>query len=490
MGSKLKAFPESRWQLEQHVQRWRVLHELEQSAVEFQRQHRLPLRSAAVSEIIMSFLTRINTEHSIKGVYFPPEKEKNGLMRRRKRHTHLYLETGGTSIAIMKVIDNIFDTICDFDELYDAHMNARKGKRFRPDVLEFTDRLEENLIEIQNELMYETYKVGKYRKFYVKEPKLRLVMALQYRDRVVQWAIYKQLNPFYDKLFIEDSYACRIGKGSHRAADRLQYWLKQVSRKPEKWYYLKLDISKYFYRVDHEVLLSILERRVKDQRLMRLLHKIVNCEDTKFGLPAGFSPEDCTEDMWLSSVGMPIGNLTSQLFANIYLNELDQYCKHELNVHYYIRYMDDIIILSSDKPLLHRLKTEIEIFLKDNLRLDLNNKTAIRPVELGIDFVGYKIWSTHRKLKKKTARRIMIAVKKKCQLVKCSCMTIEEFYRATASFCGVLMHCDSFGLRRKLNSIYDKYAYADCGDDISAINYDKSTMEGGDADVHYSGQDR
>jgi retron-type reverse transcriptase len=356
----------------------------------------------------------------------------------------------------MQTLDNVFSKIYDFEELYDAHLNARKGKRFRDDVLLFTDNLEENLIQLQNELIWGTYKVGHYRQFYVKEPKLRLVMALQYRDRVVQWAIYKQLNPFYDRTFIEDSYACRIDKGSHKAADRLQYWLRQVSRKPEKWYYLKLDISKYFYRVDHEILLEILGRRIKDKQLMLLLEEIVNSEETKFGLPAGYSPEECTEEMWLSTVGMPIGNLTSQLFANIYLNELDQHCKHQLRLHYYIRYMDDVIILFNDKTELRRIKEDIEIFLKERLRLDLNKKTTIRPISLGIDFVGYKMWATHRKLKKQTARRMIHSVKKLSEMLDEGEITREHFDRSAASFCGTLMHCNSFGLRRKLNHIFDE----------------------------------
>lgn len=134
----------------------------------------------------------------------------------------------------MLILDDVYDRICEYEELYQSHLEARKGKRYRDDVLLFTDKLEENLIELQNELIWQSYKVGRYRQFYVREPKLRLVMALQYRDRVVQWDIYKQLYPFYDKMFIEDSYACRREKGSHKAADRLQYWLRQVSRKPGK----------------------------------------------------------------------------------------------------------------------------------------------------------------------------------------------------------------------------------------------------------------
>lgn len=359
----------------------------------------------------------------------------------------------------MVILDDVYDRICEYEELYQSHLEARKGKRYRDDVLLFTDKLEENLIELQNELIWQSYKVGKYRQFYVREPKLRLVMALQYRDRVVQWDIYKQLYPFYDKMFIEDSYACRREKGSHKAADRLQYWLRQVGRKPGKWYYLKLDISKYFYRVDHLVLLDILSRRIKDPRLMQLLSEIINSEDTRFGLPAGFSPEECTEDMWLADVGMPIGNLTSQLFANLYLNELDQLCKHEFHVHYYIRYMDDVIILLDDKRELARLKAIIEDFLNSVLHLDLNKKTAIRPCCLGVEFVGYHIWATHRKLKKQTARRMIRNVKRMCEQMAAGTLSREEFDRTAASYNGVLQHCNSYGLKQKLNEIYFQYNY-------------------------------
>lgn len=358
----------------------------------------------------------------------------------------------------MTVLTDIYKKIYDFDELCEAHRKARKGKRYRPDVLKFTNRLEENLIELSNELQWEQYHEGPYRQFYVHEPKLRLVMALQYRDRIVQWSIYRQLNPFYDKTFIEDSYACRIGKGSHKAADRLQYWMRQASRKPKKWYYLKLDISKYFYRVDHAVLKEILTHRIKDERLLRLLGRIIDSEDTRFGLPAGYAPEDCTDDMWLWDVGMPIGNLTSQLFANIYLNELDQFCKHQLHIHHYIRYMDDVVILSDDKKWLGEIKAEIEDFLLTELHLSLNKKTTIRPITLGIDFVGYQMWATHRKLKKSTARRMIRHVKNMCDMMAAGEMSVEEFQRAASSFGGVLEHCCSFGLRQKLNQIYkNKY---------------------------------
>lgn len=200
-----------------------------------------------------------------------------------------------------------------------------------------------------------------------------------------------------------------------------------------------------------------MSRRIKDPRLFQLLREIINSEDTRFGLPAGVSPDECPEEDWLGDVGMPIGNLTSQLFANIYLNELDQLCKHELHLHYYIRYMDDVIILLPDKKELARVKAIIEEFLNDYLHLNLNNKTAIRPCSLGIDFVGYHIWATHRKLKKQTARKIIHAVDWMCEQGEKGNMSKEEFERRVASYRGILLHCDSYGLRKKLNSIYSDH---------------------------------
>lgn len=355
----------------------------------------------------------------------------------------------------MAVITDAFKIVTDFEELYQSYLKAAKGKRLRDDVLKFTDGLEGNLIDIQNELLWKTYQVGTYRSFYVHEPKLRLVMAQQFRDRIVNWAIYRQLYPFYDKVFIEDSYACRINKGSHKAADRLQYWLCQVDRKPSKWYYLKLDISKYFYRVDHDILQNILKQRIKDSDLLWLLDTIINSDSRKFGLPAGMSPEECTADMWLYDVGMPIGNLSSQLFANIYLNEADQYIKHKLHARKFVRYMDDSIILSDSKDQLAEYWELIEDYLAQELHLDLNKKTIIAPCEKGIEFVGYRMWATHRILKKSTARRMIRHTKNLCSLYLQQAIDDDYLKRYLASINGTLCHCNGMGLHTKLYSIFD-----------------------------------
>lgn len=346
-------------------------------------------------------------------------------------------------------------TICSFEWLLEAHRNARKGKRYRAEIMGFTSRLEDNLLNVQLHMIDGSYELGPYRKIWVYIPKKRLVMALDYPDRIAQWCLYLYLNPIYDKLFIEDSYACRKEKGSHRAATRLQYWMRQVDRKQgPSWYYLKLDISKYFYRVQHEKLLEILARRVKDPDMMAFIRRIVNSKAEPFGLPRGKKPDDTPAEEWLYDVGMPIGNLTSQLFANIYLNELDQFCKHTLKIHFYIRYMDDIIILGPDKWTLNRWKDEIERFLAQELFLDLNSKTSIRPVRQGVEFVGVRIWPTHMKLRKSTVRRIKREVRKISELYATGGITKEAFDRRASSIKGLLQHTECASLRWRLNEIY------------------------------------
>lgn len=359
----------------------------------------------------------------------------------------------------LAVLKDIYSGMCDFEELYECYLDARRGKRYRDDILLFTDNLEANLLQVQRELIDQTYEVGPYRTFYVADPKIRLIMSLQFRDRIVQWTIYRKLFPVYDKIFIEDSFACRKGKGTLAAVTRLQGWLQQASRKPETWYYLKLDISKYFYRIDHAVLLDILKRRIEDKQVLGLLDRIINNPNMRFGLPPGVNAENCPDEERLSDRGMPIGNLTSQLFANIYLNELDQYCKHVLKTRHYIRYMDDMIILSNDKEQLAYYRNCIDAFLKEFLHLDLNKKkTAIRPIHLGIEFVGYRIWPTHKKLKRQLGRRIIRVIKALRRNVAEKRITHAKFQRVIVSYSGLLLHCNSYGLRRKIGMLSETVA--------------------------------
>lgn len=190
----------------------------------------------------------------------------------------------------MKKFNVTYEQITSYTNIYAAYLDARKGKSERNEIMRFSVELDSHLNSLYKELEERRYKVSGYRLIYIYVPKKRLIMALQFRDRVLQWAIYRVLNPLYEKTYIKDSYACIKDRGREKAAARLQYWLRQVGRKPVQYYYLKLDISKFFYRVDHEILLEILKRRIKDPKLINLFSIIINSEKRAFGLPLGVDP--------------------------------------------------------------------------------------------------------------------------------------------------------------------------------------------------------
>lgn len=361
-----------------------------------------------------------------------------------------------------KTFNVTHEEIISQENLLLANKHAEDCKRFRDEILAFNAHRQENIISLHNDLTYypedgepggelqSNYKVGKYRMKKIFEPKPRIIMALPYRDRVVQWAFYQKLSPLFDKTFIEHSYANREGKGADRARITLQKWLRKVNRSGGKWYVLKLDISKYFYRVDHEVLMKILSRRIKDKLILKDLYNLINCEDTAFGLPSGVQPELCDREEWVFNKGMPIGNLTSQMFANIYLNELDQYCKHVLHVHYLIRYADDIIILYQGKRETEGLKDQIEMFLNDNLRLELNKKTTIRPAWLPVEFVGAVISPLFIKMRKSTQKRMKSRIRFIKKLYEAGLMAWYKVDSTMQSYFGLIRGFTAGNLLRKI----------------------------------------
>lgn len=231
---------------------------------------------------------------------------------------------------------------------------------------------------------------------------------------------------------------------------RLKYWLEQVNRKDEQWYYLKLDISKYFYRISHRILKKILAKKIKDQRLLKLLESIIDCKHTPFGLPPGRSPGEVPLEERLFDVGMPIGNLLSQVFANVYLDTLDQFCKRELQIHCYVRYMDDVIILSSSKAQLQEWKVRIASFLETELELQLNNKTCIRPINQGIEFVGYRVWPDKVVLRKKTTLHIKRVLKAKKEAYRVKEISFKQATDTLQSYLGMMKYCDCDALKEKI----------------------------------------
>ena len=301
----------------------------------------------------------------------------------------------------------MYEMVYDYQNLYNAYLKARKQKRYRDEVLQFSYSLEENLIALQNELIWKTYKVGKYRSFIIYEPKKRQIVALPFRDRVVQHALNTIIEPIFESYMIYDSYACRRGKGTHQAARRMAYFLG----KPCNFYYLKADIKAYFASISRTVLRGIIARKINDKDILWLIEEILNSTP---------------------GPGLPIGNLLSQLFANVYLHELDHYIKNVCCVKFYIRYMDDFIILHNNKAYLWELLEEIKCFLKNQLELDLNDKTRIGKTSDSIEFVGYRIWSRNKLIKKQSLTRM----RKKAKAWRHGKISDERFLSSLGSWIG------------------------------------------------------
>jgi RNA-directed DNA polymerase len=324
----------------------------------------------------------------------------------------------------------LYHQVYDFENLYGAYLKARKSKRYRREVLKFTERLEENLINIQNELLWKTYRPRRVRQFYVWEPKKRLISAPAFYDRVVHHALCNVIEPIFDNSFIHHSYACRMDKGTHEAVNTFQKQLRQAKRKWSKVYCLKIDVRRYFPSINHRILYSIIERKIKDPDLLWLIKTIIDS-----------NPGD---------TGIGIGALTSQLFANIYLDQLDHFAKEVLRLKYYIRYMDDIVILAPNKRELHTVLAEIENFLWNKLRLTTNSKTQIMPINRGVTFLGYRIWPTHRRLKGQSKRRIKRKMRVYQKLYKEGRVDLEEIRASLMSWLGHVKHCNSHNLQEKL----------------------------------------
>ncbi len=265
------------------------------------------------------------------------------------------------------------------------------GKRGRKDVQEFGRNLMANLISLYQDLAAKTYQHSAYKMFMINDPKRRIIHKVAVRDRVLHRAIYRILYHNFDRRFIHDSYSCRNGKGTHKALDRFQKFSWQLSRNnTRRVWVLKCDIGKFFASIDHIILLGLISKHIPDKDVNWLIGKVIDSfHSTK------------------SDQGLPLGNLTSQLFANVYLNELDQFIKHQLKVKYYIRYADDFAILSHDRNYLGQLLLWVREFLAEKLKLDLHpDKAFIKTLSLGVDFLGWTHFPSHRVLRMVTKKRM------------------------------------------------------------------------------------
>jgi len=335
--------------------------------------------------------------------------------------------------------------VVSFENLYIAYLRASKGKRFKPDVDRFSYNLETELIQLEKELLDGSYQPGKYHQFMIHEPKERLISAAPFRDRVLHHAIHQVIESIFDRQFIYDSYACRLGKGTHRAVRRFKEFIKHNS------YVLKCDIQKYFPSIDHEILINLIGKRIKDERLMDLIIKIISSRPPE---PLSEEPQWFAGDDLFSSLdrprGIPIGNLTSQFFANIYLHELDSFVKHKLREKYYIRYVDDFVVLGNDKVHLHDVKEQIRGFLQ-TLRLRLHPKKCnVFPVRVGTDFLGYRIYPTHSRIRKENVRRFVIRTKRLQRDYSYGRIPLDKVRSSIHSWLGHAKHADSYRLRSRL----------------------------------------
>lgn len=314
------------------------------------------------------------------------------------------------------MIENCFEEICSFENLYNAFDLVASEHRHKRTALIFYKHLEENLIQLQNELLWGMYNLGDFYTFVRHEPKRREINALPYRDRVVQTAICNVIEPEISKTFIYDSYACRLNKGALKAANRVSYFLN----KKDSVYYLKCDIHKYFDSVNLDLVFNLYKRHISDVRTLNLIYKILHKDN----------PEK----------GIKIGNRLSQLTANLYLNELDRYIKFDLRIKYYVRYMDDFIILGKNKSELRKYLKLIESFLNNKLFLELNKKTNIGLCARGFEFVGYNIYPGRKLIRKQTINRTRRYVKSFMN----GKVKPEKFCRSMASICGHAVHTTNY----------------------------------------------
>lgn len=347
-------------------------------------------------------------------------------------------------------IRNVYYEITSFHTLMVADTHVSKGKRENTERLRFYDNREGNLEEISTLLRAGKVPKVEYHSFYVYVPKVRKVIFIDYWSKVVQRAIYDVLNPKICRTFIEHTYACVKGRGQLAAMEQLYTWMRETRTSGTEWYYYKFDVAKFFYRIDHEILIDICRKKIDDPRTVDLLGYYINNDAVPFGMPLDANQLTITEEQMLYDLGIPIGGGLSHMLGNMYLDPLDQFCKRVLGIKRYIRYMDDIIILDNDKERLKEYGRRMTQFLEERLHLNFNNKTALRPVRVGCEFVGYVIYNDHVILRKSTTLRMKRTLRKTRQDYHDNLITFKEANATMQSYLAMLSHVDCKKFKEKL----------------------------------------
>lgn len=330
-----------------------------------------------------------------------------------------------------KTIKNEYEKALSYEALMKAHMQSRKGKGYRKDIILFNLKQEEYIMWLYEQLKTLKYKHGGYTVFYITEPKLRRIEKSKYLDRIVhRWYANSFIKPYFVPQFIETSYACLENKGMHKACLDVQGTMKHCKNIWGEYYILKMDIKKYFENINKNIVYEILQRKIKDEKVLWLTKEILYSNNGENNLP--------------------IGNYTSQMFANIYLNELDQYVKHKLKGKYYFRYMDDAILIRKTKEETKQDLENIKEFLREQLKLELNKKTQIFKNKQGINFCGYKINEYRLKIRDKGKRKLKIKVKKLEEKVKKGIINSKEAKRYLAGHLGYMKIANVKNLKERL----------------------------------------
>ncbi|MCI9247282.1 MAG: RNA-dependent DNA polymerase [Clostridia bacterium] len=340
-----------------------------------------------------------------------------------------------------KRVNNIFDEKLTFSNMLDAYERSKEKKRNRKEVIVFDLNAASNIMEILRTLQNGTYRVGKYREFIIYEPKKRLIQSLPFRDRVVQqWYVEEFIKPIFVPKFIVDSYACINGRGVHSAVKKLNKYMYNFSQKNKDFYILKCDISKYFYSIRKDILYRIIERYIKDKKVLHLTKMLIYHNE--------------------EPVGIPIGNYTSQYFANVYLNQLDHFMKEKLRVKYYVRYMDDFVLLLENKAQCKEMLEKITEFLTKELGLSLNKKTNYFKAKQGVRFCGYKVYENHILLLKDNKQKIKRKIKIWNKLYHENKLDLKETALKLNSWIGHAKNADTYHLikemKRRCEWLYDE----------------------------------
>jgi len=351
-----------------------------------------------------------------------------------------------------------FPYLFSFQNLISAYYQCRKRKRLKSSAAEFEFYLEKEIIDLEKLLKNHTYEPSPFSVFVITEPKIREVFAAEFRDRVVHHLLYNYLSPIFEPKFIFDSYACRKEKGTHQAVKRISQFLRKITENNrKKAFYLQADIQNFFPSINHDTLFNLIQKYTKNSNVLWLTKAIIYYDCTRNPVKKGqlslfgLVPPQKSLFNAPSGQGLPIGNLTSQFFANVYLNELDQFVKHSLKCKYYVRYVDDFVILDESKENLYRLKQEIDKFLQQKLSLKLHpDKCIIEDVNKGIDTLGYLVKPTHILVRKRVVKNFK---KKLFQFQKDlpeNKVDLNFILSSINAYYAHFRHADSYKLRKHL----------------------------------------